>query len=148
MRMLEQFSGRRFNLSLLGDLLRAKPGSRYTMEIIRNDAHVETHDFTSTFIIAEFMLNLVPLPVPPSEAAIDSYIRSHFTPIEDRYSFSCHEDILQIGVERGQVGGLVVCRAAMNGALSRAALFQPGQPTSQPITHNKRRSDAVTNHCH
>ena len=96
MRMLEQFCGHRFNLSLLADLLRVKHGTRYTMDIVRNDAHVETHDFTSTLIIAEFMLNLLPLSVPPSKAAVESYIRSHFTPIQDGYRFSCHQDILQI----------------------------------------------------
>jgi hypothetical protein len=96
MRMLEHFCGHRFNLSFLADMLRAKHGSRYTMDMVRNDAHVETRDFKSTFMIAEFMLNLLPLQVPPPTAAVESYIRSHFTPVQDGYRFSCHQDILQI----------------------------------------------------
>jgi hypothetical protein len=103
MRMLEHFCGHRFNLSLLAEMLRVKHGGRYTMELARNDAHVETHDFASTFIIAEFMLNLLPLPVPPSEAAVEVYIRSHFTPAGAGYKFSCHQDILQIRTEDGHV---------------------------------------------
>jgi hypothetical protein len=58
---------------------------------------VETRDFESTFIIAEFMLNLLPLQVPPSKAALECYIRSHFTSVPDGYRFSYHQDILQIG---------------------------------------------------
>jgi hypothetical protein len=49
------------------------------------------------FNIAEFLLNLLPLQVPPSKAALECYIRSHFTPVADAYRFSCHEGILQIG---------------------------------------------------
>jgi hypothetical protein len=57
MKMLEQFCGHRFDLSALADIVRKKHGSRYTMEVSRDDAYIETQDFESTFMIAEFMLN-------------------------------------------------------------------------------------------
>jgi hypothetical protein len=96
MRMLDHFCGHRFNLSTLAEMLRAKHGARYKTDIIRNDAHVETRDFESAYIIAEFMLNLLPLSAPPAVAALESYIRSHFEPVGHGYRFSCHQDFLHI----------------------------------------------------
>ena len=100
MRMLEHFCGHRFNLSVLVDMLRTKHGARYTMEMVRNDAYVESRDFESTFTIAEFMLNLLPLSAPPAKVAVESYIRSHFVPVQNGYRFSCHQDFLQISSSR------------------------------------------------
>jgi hypothetical protein len=99
MRMLEHFCGHRFNLSLLADMLGAKRGSRYKTEMVCNDAYIETEDFDSTFTIAEFMLNLLPLTVPPAKTAVESYIRSHFLPAGAGYRFSCHQDFLHISAQ-------------------------------------------------
>jgi SAM-dependent methyltransferase len=96
MRMLEHFCGHRFNLSTLVDSLKRTYDNRYNMQLIRDDAYVVTADFQATFIIAEFMLNLLPLEVPPPKAAVESYIRSHFLPVQDGYRFSCHQDFLHI----------------------------------------------------
>jgi ubiquinone/menaquinone biosynthesis C-methylase UbiE len=96
MKMLEHFCGHRFNLTTLADMLKAKHGGRYTMEIVRDDAYIETSTFESAFTIAEFMLNLLPLQAPPSKAALESYIRSQFVPLQEGYRFSCHQDFLQI----------------------------------------------------
>ena len=96
MRMLEHFCGHRFNLSVLADMLKAQHGSRYKMQMVRNDAYIETEDFDSAFTIAEFMLNLLPLTAPPAKTAVESYIRSHFVPVQNGYRFSCHQDFLQI----------------------------------------------------
>jgi hypothetical protein len=96
MRMLEHFCGLRFNLSTLADRVKAKHGNRYNMDLIRDDAYVETVDFNATFTIAEFMLNLLPLESPPTRAAVESYIRSHFLPVQNGYRFSCHQDFLHI----------------------------------------------------
>jgi hypothetical protein len=59
-------------LSLVTDMLQAKHGRRYTIDMVRNDPQVETRDFKSNLIIAEFMLNPLPLQVLPSTAALES----------------------------------------------------------------------------
>jgi hypothetical protein len=96
MRMLEHFCGHRFNLTTLADMLKAKHASRYDLRLVRDDAYIETSTFESAFTIAEFMLNLLPLQAPPSKAALESYIRSQFVPLQRGYRFSCHQDFLQI----------------------------------------------------
>jgi hypothetical protein len=105
MRMLEHFCGHRFNLSILADLLLARHGTRYKMDIVRNDAYVETRDFASTFTIAEFMLNLLPITNPPARRTVESYIRAHFLPVQDGYRFSCHQDFLRIGLAGSGLDG-------------------------------------------
>lgn len=96
MRMLEHFCGHRFNLGTLADMLKATHGSRYGMRLVRDDAYIDTCDFGSAYTIAEFMLNLLPLRVPPPKPALESYIRDQFVSDQERYRFSCHQDFLHI----------------------------------------------------
>ncbi len=103
MRMLEHFCGHHFNLSVLADRMRKTHGSRYTMDLRRDEAYIETPDFDTAFVIAVFMLNLLPLHAPPSRSAVESYIRSHFTPVRNGYRFSCHQGFLQIRGNEGHV---------------------------------------------
>jgi hypothetical protein len=96
MRLLEHFCGHRFNLSTLAGLLQARHGDAYRMNIMRDDAHIQTGDFASTFTIAEFMLNLLPIASPPTKAAVESYICSNFSPVGAGYRISCDQDFLVI----------------------------------------------------
>jgi Methyltransferase domain len=96
MKMLDHFCGHRFNLAMLPKLLHDKHGTRFTSQIVRNDAHVQTPDFASALTVAEFMLNLLPLPDPPRRVDLEDYVRTQFERIGGGRRFSCHQDILTI----------------------------------------------------
>ncbi len=96
MAMLEHFCGRRFDLTELAEAFRAKLGGRYLVELTRDEAHVETGDFESAYVIAEFMLNLLPLTRPPLKSRVEEYVRARFAAPKGGYRFSNHQDFLQI----------------------------------------------------
>jgi SAM-dependent methyltransferase len=96
MRMLEAFHGRRFDLSALARDFEAEYGGEYRVERELVPAHVTTPDFAAAYVIAEFMLNLLPLPNPPARAALEAYVRGHFAAPGGGFRFSCHQDFLVI----------------------------------------------------
>ena len=77
MRMLQHFLGKRFDLSTLGKTFQAKKGQEYQIDIETVQAHISTSSFSSAYTVAEFMLNLLPIPNPPQRVAFEEYIRQH-----------------------------------------------------------------------
>jgi hypothetical protein len=59
-------------------------------------AEVTMPDLASAYTIAEFMLNLLPMPNPPARAALEEHIGKHFTQPNGGFRFSCHQDSLVI----------------------------------------------------
>ena len=57
---------------------------------------IETRDFSAAYAIAEFMLNLLPLPDPPQRRALEDYVRAHFARPDGSFRFSCDQDFIQI----------------------------------------------------
>jgi trans-aconitate methyltransferase len=96
MRMLEAFSGRRFDLSDVTREFGAAHQGRYRIELQQVAAHVTAPELTTAYTVGEFMLNLIPLPNPPDSAAVESYILQHFGAAGGGFRFSCHQDILVI----------------------------------------------------
>jgi hypothetical protein len=96
MKMLDVFHGRRFDLALLGREIEAKYGRQFRVEREIAPAHVTAPDFASAYTIAEFMLNLLPMPNPPPRRALEDYVRDHFTEASGGFRFSCHQDFLVI----------------------------------------------------
>jgi hypothetical protein len=96
MGMMEHFLGWRYDLSEFTEVFQAKYGTRYRIALSRDEAFVETRDLEFAFVIAEFMLNLVPLKAPPRKADVVQYIEDHFSTQPNGYRFSCHQDFLQI----------------------------------------------------
>jgi hypothetical protein len=47
-------------------------------------------------VVAEFMLNLLPIPKPPTRQALKEYIRGHFSVGKGGFRFSCHQDFLVV----------------------------------------------------
>lgn len=78
MRMLGHFFGHRFHLSELASRFEALQGRHYRVEIATVPAQVATADFDSAFIVAEFMLNVLPMPHPPPLRTLEEYVRKHF----------------------------------------------------------------------
>jgi hypothetical protein len=96
MRMLNHFLGRRFLVSLLArQFQEERPGS-YDVQIDTSSAQIETPDFRAAYAIAEFMLNLLPLPDPPPRRALENYVRAHFECPNGSFRFSCDQDFIQI----------------------------------------------------
>jgi SAM-dependent methyltransferase len=96
MRMLEAFLGRRFDLAVLGQEFSRDHGRDYQVERELVDAHVTAPDLARALIIAEFMLNLLPMPNPPRRSALEEYVRKHFADPRGGFRFSCHQDFLII----------------------------------------------------
>jgi hypothetical protein len=96
MRMLEHFHGERFDLSNLTDRFQAVRGDRYAVHLETVPAEVVTPGFDAAYTVAEFMLNLLPMPNPPAWAALEAYVRREFAAPGGGDRFSCDQDFLQI----------------------------------------------------
>jgi SAM-dependent methyltransferase len=102
MRMLEAFHGQRFDLSALAREFEGAHGQQYRVERQLVDAQVTTADFDSAYIIAEFMLNLLPMSEPPARNSLETYIGKHFSRPDGGFRFSCHQDFLVVRPRRDQ----------------------------------------------
>jgi hypothetical protein len=96
MRMLGHFFGHGFHLSELVGRFEALRGRHYRMETATVPAQVATADFNSAFIVAEFMLNALPMPHPPPRRNLEEYVRKHFASPGGGFRFSCDQDFLMI----------------------------------------------------
>jgi len=96
MRMLEHFFGHRFHLSELASRFEALRGRHYCVEIATVPAQVATANFDSAFIVAEFMLNLLPMPHPPPRRNLEEYVHKHFARPGGGFCFSCDQDFLMV----------------------------------------------------
>jgi SAM-dependent methyltransferase len=94
MGMLDHFLGWRFDLGQVADML-GKDG-RYHVKRHLVPAHVTTSRPDEALTVAEFMLNLLPMPQPPSREAVKEYVTKNFRTSEGGYRFSCHQDFLVI----------------------------------------------------
>lgn len=100
MRMLETFLGRRFNLTALAQEFEKEHGHQYEAERHLVPAHVTAPDLASAYTVAEFMLNLLPMPNPPERGALEEYVVQHFAEPNGSFRFSCHQDFLLIRQRR------------------------------------------------
>lgn len=103
MQMLEHFFGRRFDLIGLAQAFQHERGEEYEVEVETGRAQAITSDFDSSYTIAEFMLNLLPMSAPPARSDFEEYVRSHFA-FQGGFRFCCDQDFLQI---RPRIGSTV-----------------------------------------
>lgn len=96
MRMLEHFHGRRFDLSALASRFEALRGRHYRVEAALVPARVATVNFDSAYTVAEFMLNLLPMPHPPPRRTLEEYVRKHFADPGGGFRFSCDQNFLTV----------------------------------------------------
>jgi SAM-dependent methyltransferase len=97
MGMLDHFLGLRFSgLGGIGERLEQEQGQRYRTELHVTPAHVTAPDLATAYVVAEFMLNLLPIPKPPTRQALKEYIRGHFSVGKGGFRFSCHQDFLVV----------------------------------------------------
>ena len=100
MRMLEHFLGQRFDLKALASKFSASGCDDMAVSLTTVPAKIKTSSFEDAYTIAEFMLNLLPMPNPPLSNELEAYVQTHFRH-SDGYEFSCHQDFLWI---KRQVG--------------------------------------------
>jgi hypothetical protein len=96
MRMLEHFYGERFDLPELARRFEAAHGDRYAVSVATVPARVATSDLDTAYTVAEFMLNLLVRPQPPTRAAVRDYVRRELASPRGGYRFSCNQDFLQV----------------------------------------------------
>jgi precorrin-6B methylase 2 len=96
MRLLEHFHARRFDLRPLGEAFEREHGGAFDWRLETVEAHVRTADLSAAYTVAEFMLNLLPMPKPPARSALEEYVRRHFAAPGGGFRFSCSQDFLVI----------------------------------------------------
>jgi SAM-dependent methyltransferase len=96
MAMLDHFLGQRFNLTELGRSFAKVQGERCELLLETVPAYITTSDLATAYTVAEFMMNLLPLPKPPTRDDVERYVREHFGQADGGYRFSCHQDFLQV----------------------------------------------------
>ena len=96
MRMLQHFFGRRFLVSSLAREFEEERAGLCQVRIETVPAEVVTPDFASAYAIAEFMLNLLPIPDPPPRDNLAEYVRANFERADGSFRFSCDQDFVQI----------------------------------------------------
>ncbi len=96
MRMLHHFFKQSFNLGALARELEAEEKGLYKTTLETVPSYITTSDFKSAYTVAEFMMNLLPMPEPPLRKELEAYVEKHFAAGGGQYRFSCHQDFLQI----------------------------------------------------
>jgi hypothetical protein len=96
MNMVHHFFGHRFELRRTADMFREKYGDRYEVVTTLDRAEVVTPDLTTTYAVAEFMLNLLTMERAPTRRAVEAYLQTHFASPETGYRIAVDQDFLQI----------------------------------------------------
>jgi SAM-dependent methyltransferase len=93
MRMLRHFHRQRFDLSELADRFRYTHEDTYHVAIETVPARVFTPGLDAAYTVAEFMLNLLPMPDPPLRADLEAYVSRELA-VPGGYRLSCDQDFL------------------------------------------------------
>ena len=96
MRLVNHFHGRRFDLASLARNFQSQHDGRYDCRLDTVESHVTTGDRESSYTVAEFMLNLLPIEAPPLRSALEEYVGREFAASSGGYRFSCSQDFLVI----------------------------------------------------
>ena len=96
MNMVHHFFGHRFELRQTADVFRAKHGDRYEVVTTLDRADVVTPDLTTTYAVAEFMLNLLTMQRAPTRREVEAYLQTHFASSPTGYRIPVDQDFLQI----------------------------------------------------
>lgn len=95
MRMVQHFIGRRVDLRELAALVSSLSGP-YDVRLDTVEAHIRTEDLQTACEVAEFILNVLPIPHPPLWSDLEKYVTDHFARPDGGYQYSCHQDFLRI----------------------------------------------------
>ena len=93
--MLNRFHGRPFDHSALPRDFAATHGHDFDVAVETVECWIKTPSLADATTIAEFMLNVLPLPNPPPRRELQAYVEEHFAQPGGGYRFSCSQDFLQ-----------------------------------------------------
>jgi hypothetical protein len=95
MKMLSNFLGQRFDLALLATDFSNRLNRQFKVSKTTVPASIRTVSVEEACSVAEFMLNLLPMPEPPLMKDLESYVQSHFLH-SGSFEFSCDQDFLRV----------------------------------------------------
>jgi SAM-dependent methyltransferase len=95
MRMVHHFIGRRVDLRELAAIV-SVPNGPYDVRLDTVEAHIRTDDLRTACEVAEFILNVLPMPNPPLWADLEKYVAGRFSQPGGGYRYSCHQDFLRV----------------------------------------------------
>lgn len=96
MQMLRRFLNHSFDLKLLQKDFESKHPNDFEISLEEVPSMIQTADRDNAFLIAEFMLNLLPLKAPPAAEEVREYVDRYFKTPQGEYRFSCAQDFLRI----------------------------------------------------
>jgi SAM-dependent methyltransferase len=96
MRMVNYFVGGRLDLKDLAGITESAPGGPYDVRLDTVEAYIQTDDLKTACEVAEFILNVVPMPNPPTWADLEGYVAGRFARPGGGYRYSCHQDFLRV----------------------------------------------------
>ena len=96
MKMVKHFIGRRLDLGTLARSQVLADRSRFTVRVDTVEASIEAASLTVASAVAEFMLNVLPMPSPPAWEDLERYVERHFRRPGGGYRFSCDQDFLRV----------------------------------------------------
>ncbi|WP_165232118.1 methyltransferase domain-containing protein [Aquisphaera insulae] len=101
MRMLRHFTGRSFDLEGLRREFDARQGARFESRIETVPATIVAADPGDALTIAEFVLNVLPIPTPIDRADVVRYLDDHARGADGVYRLSCTQEILIVRPRTG-----------------------------------------------
>src|SRR5581483_7829499 len=96
MRMVRHFIGGRRDLGELCEVAKGSPEGHFDVRLETVPAHITTDDLETACQVAEFILNVLPIPSPPTWLDLERYVQEHFLQPGGGYRFSCHQDFLRV----------------------------------------------------
>ncbi len=95
MRMVDHFIGGRFDLSTLCPLVNGE-GGEFEARVETVPATIRTPNREIACTIAEFVLNVLSMPSPPTWEELEQYVDARFRQADGRYRLTCDQDFLKV----------------------------------------------------
>ena len=95
MKMLNHFLNQRFDLAGLAAQFANRAGQLFAVSLMTVPATIRTASLQEACCVAEFMLNLLPMPAPPLMKDVVSYVQRWFLH-SGSFEFSCDQDFLRV----------------------------------------------------
>jgi trans-aconitate methyltransferase len=96
MHMVDHFIGRPLDLRELSPIAESASGGPYDVRLDTVEAYIRAEDLQTACEVAEFILNVLPMPNPPLWTDLEKYVASRFARPNGGYEYSCHQDFLRI----------------------------------------------------
>ncbi|TWT32882.1 class I SAM-dependent methyltransferase [Blastopirellula retiformator] len=96
MAMRAHFGEQTFSLEPVREEFVKEQGDAYDAVMHSIDAHITTKNLKDAYVIAEFMMNMLPLESPPDAVDLEAYVEQYFAESPTSYRFSCTQNVLEL----------------------------------------------------